>query len=162
MTPAVAATTAPAAPPPAEPPRLVLSTPHGPRPSYRVGDTMVLTVQPTQDAYVYCFYQDSTGTVARIFPNRFQPDPFLHVGTRIEVPPEGQRSFAIRFDKAGGNEAVACLGADREIGLRLPDALKAQDLAPLPVQGLDDIAARFRAIPGGRIDDARLAVEVMR
>jgi hypothetical protein len=150
-----------AAAPSAEPPRLVLSTPHGPRPSYRVGDAMVLAVQPTQDAYVYCFYQDSTGTVARIFPNRFQPDPFLHAGKQIEIPPAGQKSFAIRFDKAGGKEAVACLGADREVGLRLPDSLKAQDLAPLPVQGLDDVAARFRAVPGGRIDDARLTVEVM-
>jgi hypothetical protein len=157
----VAASAVAVPPPSAEPPQLVLSTPRGPRPSYRVGDTMALAVQPTQDAYVYCYYQDSAGTVARIFPNRFQPDPFLHAGTRIEIPPEGRRSFAIRFDKAGGHEAVACLGADREVGLRLPDALKAQDLAPLPVQGLDDVAARFRAIPGGRIDDARLAVEVL-
>jgi hypothetical protein len=56
---------------------------------------------------------------------------------------------------------VACLGADREVGLRLPDALKAQDLAPLPVQGLSQIAAEFHAIPGAQIDDARLAVEVI-
>ena len=77
-----------------EPPRLVLSTPRGPKPSYRVGDTMVLSVQPTQDAYVYCYYQDATGTVARIFPNRFQPDPFLHAGAQIEIPPAGTKSFA--------------------------------------------------------------------
>ena len=70
----VSAAVTPALPPP-EPPRLVVSTPRGPRPSYRVGETMVVSVQPTQDAYVYCFYQDATGTVARIFPNRFQPDP---------------------------------------------------------------------------------------
>jgi hypothetical protein len=117
-------------------------------------------VQPTQDAYVYCFYQDSTGTVARIFPNRFQPDPFLHGGVQIEIPPAGTKSFALRFDKPGGSEAVACLGADREIGLKLPDKLKAQDLEPLPVSGLDDVASQFRGIPGARVDDARLAVEV--
>jgi hypothetical protein len=156
--------TAPVTPalPPAEAPRLVLSTPRGPKPSYRVGETMVLAVQPTQDAYVYCYYQDATGTVARIFPNRFQPDPFLHAGAQIEIPPAGTKSFALRFDKAGSTESVACLGADREIGLRLPDKLKAQDLEPLPVAGLDDVAAQFRGIPGARVDDARLAVEVMR
>jgi hypothetical protein len=151
-----------AAVPPAEPPRLAVSTPRGPRPSYRVGETMVLSVQPTQDAYVYCYYQDATGTVARIFPNRFQPDPFLHAGAQIEIPPAGVKSFALRFDKAGANEAVACFGADREVGLRLPDTLKAQDLDPLPVAGLDDVAAQFRSMPGARVDDARLAVEVMR
>jgi hypothetical protein len=148
--------------PPAEAPRLVLSTPRGPKPSYRVGETMVLAMQPIQDAYVYCYYQDATGTVARIFPNRFQPDPFLHAGAQVEIPPAGAQSFALRFDKAGSTESVACLGADREIGLRLPDKLKAQDLEPLPVAGLDDVAAQFRAIPGARVDDARLAVEVMR
>jgi hypothetical protein len=150
-----------AAAPPSEPPRLVVSTPRGPRPSYHVGETMVLAVQPTQDAYVYCFYQDATGAVARIFPNRFQPDPFLRGGVRIEIPPAGMKSFALRFDKANATEAVACLGADREVGLRLPDRLKAQDLAPLPVSGLDDVASQFGKIQGARVDDARLAVEVM-
>jgi Domain of unknown function (DUF4384) len=147
--------------PPAEPPRLVVSTPRGPRPSYRVGETMVVSVQPTQDAYVYCFYKDSTGTVARIFPNRFQPDPLLHAGVQIEIPPAGTKSFALRFDNPG-SEAVACLGSDREVGLKLPDKLKAQDLEPLPVSGLDDVASLFRGIQGARVDDARLTVEVMK
>jgi hypothetical protein len=141
---------------------MVIDTPRGPRPSYRVGETLVLSVQPTQDAYVYCYYQDATGTVARIFPNRFQPDPFLPARTQIEIPPAGRKSFAIRFDKAGTQESVACLGADREVGLRLPNQLKAQDLEKLPVSGLDEVAARFREIPGARIDDSRLAVEVTR
>jgi hypothetical protein len=155
------APTAPATPtPPPEAPRLVVSSPRGPRPAYHVGETMVVAVQPTRDAYVYCYYQDATGTVARIFPNRFQPDPYVRGGTQIEIPPAGRKSFAIRFDKPGGTETVACLGADREIGLRLPDRLKAQDLEALPVTGLDEVAAQFRDIPGARVDDARLAVEV--
>ena len=159
-TPAVA--TAAASPPPPPPPRLVLSSPRGPQPTYRIGETLVVAVEPTNDAYVYCYYQDASRTVARIFPNRFQPDPFLHGGTRIEIPPAGQKSFAIRFDKPGGTEAVACIGADREVGLRLPDRLKAQDLEPLPVKGLDEVAAQFKDISGARVDDARLAIEVTR
>jgi hypothetical protein len=158
----VAASVGVITPPPPEPPRLVVSTPRGPQPKYRVGETMAVAVQPTQDAYVYCFYRDSGGTVVRIFPNRFQPDPFLHAGAQIEIPPAGQKSFAIRFDQPGGTETIACLGSDREIGLRLPDRLKAQDLERLPVSGLDEIAAQFREIPGARVDDARLAVEVIR
>jgi hypothetical protein len=159
------ADTAAAAPPvvpPAGPPALVVSSPRGPKPTYRIGDTMVVSVQPTRDAYVYCYYQDASGTVARIFPNRFQPDPFLRGGAQIEVPPAGQQSFAIRFDKPGGSETVACLGAAREVGLRLPNSLKAQDLEPLPVHSLDEVAAQFRAIPGAQVADARLAVEVLR
>jgi curli biogenesis system outer membrane secretion channel CsgG len=155
-----ASDSAAAAPPPAAPAGLVVNSPRGPKPTYRVGETMVVAVQPARDAYVYCFYQDAAGTVARIFPNRFQPDALLRAGQHIEIPPSGQKSFALRFDNAG-NEAVACLGADTEVGLRLPDSLKAQDLEPLPVHGLDDVAAQFRAIPGAKIADARLAVEVL-
>ena len=62
--------------------------------------------------------------------------------------------------RQGGHETVACLAANRELGLKLPDALKAQDLEPLPVRGLDDVAARFRDSGGTQVDDARLAVEV--
>lgn len=151
----------PSAPPAASrAPGLVLSTPRGPRPSYHVGETMVVSVQPAQNAYIYCYYQDSGGTVARIFPNRFQPDAFVPGNRQIEIPPAGQKSFAIRFDQPGGRETVACLGANQEVGLKLPDRLKAQDLDPLPVSGLDEVATQFRSVPGVQVSDARLAVEV--
>jgi len=158
--PLAAAVTAPAAPA-AEAPGLILSTPRGPLPKYRTGDVLSVSIQPRGDAFVYCYYQDATGTVARIFPNRFQPDPFLSSGTQIEVPPAGGKSFAIRFDKPGAKETVACMGADREVGLRLPDKLKAGDLEPLPVSGLDEVSSQFHGIPGARINDARLTVEVL-
>lgn len=152
----------PATPPPAEAPRAILATARGGRPVYRVGESMVLRIQPTQDAYIYCYYQDASGEVSRIFPNRFQPDPFVRARSPIQVPPEGSGAFSIRFDKAGAPEGVACLTADREVGLLLPAELKRQDLQPLPVRSLDDVAARFRAIPGVRVDDARLVIEVTR
>jgi hypothetical protein len=44
--------------------------------------------------------------------------------------------------------------------MKLPNTLKAQDLAQLPVHSLDDIAATFQEVPGARVDDARLDVEV--
>jgi len=53
------------------------------------------------------------------------------------------------------------MGADREVGLRLPDKLKAGDLEPLPVSGLDEVSSQFHGIPGARINDARLTVEVL-
>ena len=47
------------------------------------------------------------------------------------------------------------LAASREVGLRLPEALKAQDLAQLPVRDLDDVVARSRRCRA-LVDDARL------
>jgi hypothetical protein len=150
------------APAPPQPPRLILSTPRGPRPTFRQGDTLALAVQPTANAYVYCYYQDANGTVARIFPNRFQPDALIPEGVRVQIPPSGAQSFTIRFDKPGSVETVACLGSAREVGIRLPEQLKARDLDPIPVSGLDDIARQFRQVPGAQIDDARVSLEVLR
>ena len=64
--------------------------------------------------------------------------------------------------KADAPERVACFAANREVGLLLPPELKRQDLEPLPVSSLDDVAARFRAVPGASVDEARLAIEVTR
>ena len=153
--------TAPAPTPTAQPLRLVVSTARGPRPAYRAGETMVVSVQPTQDAFIYCYYQDSSGTIARIFPNRFQPDALVRANRQIEIPPPGQKSFAIRFDKPGGQETVACLGADREVGLKLPAQLKTEDLNPLPVSSLDEIAGQIRGASSGQVADARLTARVV-
>jgi len=43
-----------------------------------------------------------------------------------------------------------------------PDVLKAQDLEPLPVAGLDDVEAQFRSAGGPRVDDARVTIDVAR
>ena len=149
----------PAAPPAAAAPRLLLATTRG-QPRFRVGDSMTIRLQPSGDAYVYCYYQDAEGEISRIYPNRFQPDAFIAGQAQVQVPPAG--AFSIRFETAGAPEQVACLAADREVGLLLPTELKRQDLEPLPLRRLDDVAARFRAIAGVRLDDARLPIEVTR
>ncbi|CAH2602432.1 conserved protein of unknown function [Rhodovastum atsumiense] len=152
----------PAPPSPALPPRVGLDSGRGPQPAYRVGESITLRVQPDADAYVYCYYQDASGTVARIFPNRFQPDAFIPANQAVSVPPAGQSGFRIRFDHAGSRETILCLAAGHEVGLRLPDALKRQDLEPLPVQALDQVTAGFRAIPGAAVAETRLPIEVTR
>lgn len=144
-------------------PRVILSTNRGPRPTYRVGESMTARVEPTQDAYVYCYYQDAANNIARIFPNRFQPDAYVRARTLVEVPPGGgEGTFDIQLDKAGGRETVACLASDLELGLRLPDVLKIQDLEPLPVANLEEVVTVFRNVGGPRVDEARMVIEVMR
>jgi hypothetical protein len=123
---------------------------------------MTLRIRPTQDGYFCCYYQDAEGEVSRIYPNRIQPDAFVPARSAVEVPPAGSGAFSIRFEKAGAPERVACLAADREVGLLLPPELKRQDLEPLPVRTLDEVVARFRGIAGVRVNEATLAIEVTR
>jgi hypothetical protein len=120
------------------------------------------TTPKPNKSHLYCYYQDGSGEISRIFPNRFQPDAFVPARTQVEVPPGGGSAFSIRFEQLGAPEQVACLAADREVGLLLPPELKRQDLEPLPVRGLDEVAQRFRGIAGVQVDDARLPIEVTR
>jgi hypothetical protein len=101
-------------------------------------------------------------------PFRCIGDMFLVQGkqdifnTSAGIPPAGQRSFAVPLDKPGSQETVACMGADRELGLKLPAKLGAEDLPALPVAGSDEVTGQFHNIQGAQVDDARLTVEVMR
>ncbi len=160
--PALASAAAPPAPPVAQARPALLVTTRDRRPSYRVGETLTLQLQPAADAYVYCYYQDASGDIARIFPNRFQPDPLIPANSVIEVPPFAGTAFSIRLETPGAPERVACLAADREVGLLLPAELKRPDLEPLPVRSLDQVAALFRGMRSVRVEDARLTIEVTR
>jgi curli biogenesis system outer membrane secretion channel CsgG len=156
---AAAAVVAP--PPPSPVPSLRLSTSRGERPTYRVDETLAVEATTVRDAFLYCYYQDADGTVARIFPNRFQPNALVHGGTPIEIPPGTSKAFAIRFDKSHVKESVACIASNDELGLKLPSQLKAEDLAPLPVHGLEDIISSFRQLGSGQLSERWLSIEVM-
>ncbi len=166
-TPAVSAApvsqpTAVATPPsPAPAPRLRLSTSRGEHPIYHVNETLAVDAVTVQDAFLYCYYQDGDGAVARIFPNRYQPNALVHGGTPTEIPPQAGKAFAIRFDKSRVKEAIACVAARDELGLKLPSQLKAEDLAPLPVSSLQDIINSFHQLGGSQLTEGWLSIEVM-
>ncbi|GGF15367.1 hypothetical protein GCM10011611_21430 [Aliidongia dinghuensis] len=165
LAPDLAPDPAPVAAPPAaaEPPpvAVVLSTDRGEHPTYRVDDLLVVEARTNRDGFLYCYYQDADGAVARIFPNRFQPNAFVRGGAAVQIPPGAARAFSIRLDTSRAREAVACVAAPIEFGLRLPQQLKAEDLAPLPVHGIDDLIEDFRQVGGERISVGRMFIEVM-
>lgn len=141
---------APAAAPVARPLELELTTERGPRPSYRVGERLRVSLRSSRDAFAYCYYRDATGNVARVFPNRFQPNALVGANAIIEVPGPAA-GFEIVFDQPGAQEELLCVAADLELGTQLPPALKVQDLAPLPVKSLDEVVEAFRKVGGNRV-----------
>jgi hypothetical protein len=156
-----AASTVPAASPPPMPPRVEIRSSQGAHPSFRVNDTLVVEARTSQDGFLYCYYQDSGGAVARIFPNRFQPNAYVHGGSLVEIPPGSEKPFNIRFDKGHAREAVACVASPLELGLKLPEPFKVQDLEPLPVSSLKDVVESFRRAGNGQISEGWLPIEVM-
>jgi len=136
-----------------------MTTPKGSRPTYRVRESLAMTVTTSRDAYLYCYYSDANGTVARIFPNKFAPDSYVAANKPTAIPGKDAR-YGIVFDKPGASEEILCLASEREVGLRLPDALKQQDLTPLPVASLDDVAAAYRRADTTRTAEARLPITI--
>ena len=138
---------------------LTIATPQGSSPTYQLNEQLDMTVVASQDAYLYCYYSDAAGKVARIFPNQFQPDPYLVAGRSLSIP--GQQSgFDIVFDRPGANEQVVCVASRKELGLRLPQQLKTQDLTPMPVQSVEELVAAFREIDRTDVVEARLPIRV--
>ncbi len=119
--------------------RVNLESDKGSKPTYKIGDLLNMSLSLSGDGTVYCYYEDTNRSVARIFPNQFFGNPTLRSGSTVRLPSGG---FKIRFDQAG-RERVACIGADRE--LVVPPALKgAKDLSPLPVRSLDEVVSQYR------------------
>lgn len=136
--PTAAAPAAVAAAPARAPMALKLESDKGGR--YKVRDTLQARVQTTSDGVLYCYYRDVSGAIARIFPNRFSPDPFVKANRAMSLPPDTS-PFKIKFDQAG-REQINCYASDRD--LALPPVLKGADLTPLKVGSMDEIASAFR------------------
>lgn len=134
---------------------LKLDTDRGPRPTYRPKEFLQAKVQLSSDGILYCYYRDNSGVIARIFPNRFNPDPFVRSGKAMSLPPEGS-PFKIRFDQPG-QEQIVCYASDRD--LPLPPALKAADLTPLKVGSLEEIAMAFRK-SNPNVAEAKLPITI--
>ena len=119
---------------------LKLDSDRGARPAYRLKEFLQARVQLTNDGILYCYYKDVSGTIARIYPNRFSPDPFVKANKAMTLPPENS-PFKIKFDQQG-KEQIACYASERD--LVLPMNLKGADLTPLKVGSMDEIANAFR------------------
>lgn len=131
---------------------LKLDSDRGQRPSYRPQEFLQARVQLTADGVLYCYYRDVSGAIARIYPNRFSPDPFVKANKPLTLPPENS-PFKIRFDQTG-REQIACYASARD--LALPQNLKGADLTPLKVGSMDEIAGAFRksnpSVAEGKLD----------
>jgi hypothetical protein len=124
---------------------MVVSTDHGPMPTLRSGETVVVQVETSADKFVYCYYMDGSRQVARIFPNRFQSDAFVPAGQTVQIPPgpESERPFNIRLDNAGRMEVITCLASPTAVDRGQIDGTEIEDLTPIPGLRLLDLFNAF-------------------
>ena len=109
---------------------------------YKSGDIVNLSVTPSMDAHVYCYYQQGDGQIYKIFPNRFRPNSLIAANTTLLVP--GSDKFTIQADRTGYAENVMCMASYTDIEKELPFPLREKDLQPLPVGDLGQIFALYK------------------
>lgn len=127
-----------------KPPLIHLDTPRGADPVYHVGERLDLTAQVSEAGYLYCYYRDENGNIARIYPNRYAPDSYLRAGQRIDIP--GQNAgFSIEFTEADQYAEVLCLASNHKPGAKLPTHLRVADLEPIGVTSLEAVIEAFQA-----------------
>ena len=142
----------------AQPISVNLTTPRGPAHRYATGEAIGLTLRSNADAFAYCYYQDGAGRIARIFPNRFAPDPYLPARQPLYMP--GAAPFDLVPERVGAIEEVLCVAAGSEIGRQLPASLMAEDLTPLPVQSMDEVDRLLREASPNGIASSRVKITI--
>lgn len=126
---------------------------------YKVNESLGLTAETTQDSYLYCYYQDGTGAIARLYPNRFSPDPYTIGGEPVSIP-GADSQFKIVFDQPGAREEVTCLASVKEVGMLLPDVYKIADLTPLSVGNMAEVIEQHRQLDPEGLAVTTLSIDV--
>jgi len=125
--------------------KLVLSSDRGAQPIYNVNELLNATAQVKSDAFMYCYYKGADNMIARVYPNRFEANPFVRANQAISIPTKNSSKVKIRFDTAGAREQVVCFASNDDVGLGLPEKFKAEDLTPIGTTSIEELAGAFRA-----------------
>jgi hypothetical protein len=112
---------------------------------FRPGESIVLQVTPSRDAYVYCFMQDENNAIMRFFPNRFGGGDAFVTPRGMNLP--GKGGFSIDANTRGSRETIACYATERDVFTALPENIAAGDFEALPVKGMAELSAAFLRFP---------------
>ena len=142
-----------------EPVQIDLFTDRGTAPTYAPMETLRMHIQVSGNAYVYCYYQEGSGNVMQVYPNRFQGEGYISAGEIVTVPGRSA-GFSIRAEWPGTEEEMLCVASDREITTYLPREMQVRDLTPMPVASIDELASIFEGIDMTGLSQARMPVIV--
>jgi hypothetical protein len=124
------------------------------------GAPVTASIRTPRTAFAYCYLQDAQGVVARVFPNRWQPDPLVRPGEPIEVPSR-DAGFKLVAPPAGAQERLACFASTRELGRAMPQHMLGADLAPLPLGSLEELRSLFEAEAAKQAGELAVGIQVL-
>ena len=143
------------------PVKLRVTSARGKDPVYRLNDKLNLLIEVSQNAWLYCFYLQSTGELFKIYPNNYKK-PAALAGGRLHTIPGRLFPFDFTITEPVGVDLVKCFASKRDVLKDLPKPLRRLEVEPLPagmIQRLRDAFARTRA---SRVSEASLVITVNR
>ena len=84
--------------------------------SYQHGETLVLTIETTEDAYVWVFDTGTSGKVHQIFPNRYETANFLAANTPLDIPAADSR-YQLAVSHPQGAELITVVASKDKVDL---------------------------------------------
>ena len=120
-----------------------------------VGDPIRIIVEVGQDSQIHCYYEDSAGTVARLFPNRYRKDSMIKAGETLILPESDRWELSVPI--ANGTERVMCIAIAFE-GIETKPLLP--DLLPIVATDLDEILKRYEAVAGTELINRKVNIAV--
>ena len=126
---------------------------------FRKGERLFVTVQPSRDAYVYCFMQDENKQIARFFPNRFSKDALVRATKGIQLP--NGKEFNIDVNTKGMQEQIVCYGANRDVFSDVVPSIGGGDIdTPTQVKTLAELDSVFRTAVGPSLGVGAFTINV--
>ena len=77
---------------------------------YDRGDKLMLTVETSEDAYVWVFDTGTSGKVHQLFPNRYEDDNFVRAGAALTLP-QADSDYEILVSDPPGAELVTVVAS---------------------------------------------------
>ncbi|MCY4129617.1 MAG: DUF4384 domain-containing protein [Gammaproteobacteria bacterium] len=83
---------------------------------YKHGDNVVLTVKPTEDAYIWVFDTGTSGKVHQIFPNRYAKNNFVKANAVLRIPGNGAK-YMLTASRPKGAELITVIASKTNASL---------------------------------------------
>ena len=84
--------------------------------SYQHGENLVLTVETTEDAYVWVFDTGTSGKVHQIYPNKYDTSNFLAANTPLQIP-QTDSKYQLAVSHPQGAELITVVASKDKVSL---------------------------------------------
>jgi hypothetical protein len=113
----------------------------GSNPVYNIGDSIRVSVNVSDNAYVYLFSVHADGQIDQILPNRLSGgSQFLRAGETRSFPPAGG-AYTLSVDGPSGQDKVLAVASKRQLDTSEIASFKGnQPFATSSIQGQDNLA----------------------